>query len=1173
MSTSIGALVGTVSLEDRFSNALDGVLNRTSSFINRLDSGVGRLAAGFGIVSGAIAAVAGTIGYMGTQGSKLNDLDRSFEKLAGGIGNANAIMRAMNKGVADTVDSTDLLGVANRALGTGAIRTAEQFGVVAAAARAYSRDGLGSVEKNLGIVSNALASGNTRQLRYLTGIIDTTKAEQELAKQLGVGTSELTQRQKQEAARTAILDKMSEKVRSAGALEVSFAERITQVRLAVANWFDDVNKRVAALPSIGRAFEAITGAINKNFGGGFKTLADVVVDFIDRFAKNVEKYGPTVIDWAARAWQWIKDIGELVKVYWDLVPDWIKTIGAEAIVTGVALKLVAGATTSVGGGLVEMGGSIGGSISGFRDLLSMTKDLGTSLKDLYKAGIGAEILGWLHGIELAAGAAAGTFGLLAGAVGAVVGAVATIGFMDKGVLGGRGTQLAGDIERVLFGPKKMGNRKVIGDLNIMGIGPGAPGFLAGGSPDLRDPATATQGTEALAKQAAERAAGYWDEYFTFIDRRTVGELEQKENAIDRWYQREKATLEKLKLAHSDYTRAVAALDALRIEKLVDAQNTVIPSRPMPLGSMQPFSAFPGGEGLPSFVPSFIPPIGANPNPLGGAASPVMGAFSDAFQRLPSLLISSFTGGGDWKGALQSVGVSITDNLFGKDGALKNVTKSVGDFASKGLSKVFGSSIGKMLGDGVAAFMPGLGGLVGPLLEKALPKVKEFFGGPSQKELKGRDLAKTFEESIGKALTVAQRAEAGTEKWRQTTVGVRDMYLDAGLTIEDARAATERLWAATKQGEEAVQAVINQINATKELSQARKDLKDIEKQLGAQQLQNMGAVLAILQDQEAAARMTGRELNDLGIIAVASFGAAIEAGMSFSEALRAAGPGLANLQQAFEAVGITADDEFVAILARLGRIQQQNPALVAGIDALGDSFSALNALGRLTPETFAAIERTGSSMYSRIQSEVAALGGGTEDALALMQDYLHRAEKAARDLGIPLDANTQRLIDQSKELNIWQETGKSATDILIDKMTELTDRIADLIEQILGVPDINVGVNYTDPGLPDPGNPDPAPGGQNGLLPRYLSGGQRPVIMTPRGADIYPAMIRADETVLTPNQYHDTVASAFSQGAAAGSLRGEMFVETVVMVGEEVFARQVRKVQDKDVRMRRKVRGA
>jgi hypothetical protein len=193
----------------------------------------------------------------------------------------------------------------------------------------------------------------------------------------------------------------------------------------------------------------------------------------------------------------------------------------------------------------------------------------------------------------------------------------------------------------------------------------------------------------------------------------------------------------------------------------------------------------------------------------------------------------------------------------------------------------------------------------------------------------------------------------------------------------------------------------------------------------------------------------QELEDLGLIAVATFGAAIAAGKSFAEALALASPGLAQLSDAFKTLGIDTDNAALRVLMLQSTILQRNPSLIQGVAGLGSAFVALSNMGMLNVDTFNALSRTGAQMYARIQGEVAALGGTTVDALLPMQDYLHKAEEAARQLGIPLDENTQMLIDQSKELGIWKETGKTANEKMLEGIGALIAKMDEFITRITG----------------------------------------------------------------------------------------------------------------------------
>lgn len=229
----------------------------------------------------------------------------------------------------------------------------------------------------------------------------------------------------------------------------------------------------------------------------------------------------------------------------------------------------------------------------------------------------------------------------------------------------------------------------------------------------------------------------------------------------------------------------------------------------------------------------------------------------------------------------------------------------------------------------------------------------------------------------------------------------------------------------------------------------------------------------LVDQSAAAAGARQELSDLGVQALATFNAAIASGMTYAQALGQIGPALTTLQQAYKDLGLDVDNAALSALFMQNTILTSNPQLIAGVNGLSQEMIALSNMGLLNAETFGAMQRTGEQMYSRLQAATAAAGGTTRDALLPMQDYLHRAAEQAELLGIPLDDNTQLLIDQSKELGIWKDTGKSANQLMLDMMTELVKVMKELAAKIGGVgsaiadiPDRTVNIGWHVDPFPD-----------------------------------------------------------------------------------------------------------
>lgn len=192
------------------------------------------------------------------------------------------------------------------------------------------------------------------------------------------------------------------------------------------------------------------------------------------------------------------------------------------------------------------------------------------------------------------------------------------------------------------------------------------------------------------------------------------------------------------------------------------------------------------------------------------------------------------------------------------------------------------------------------------------------------------------------------------------------------------------------------------------------------------------------------------LASLGTQAVSTFATMVAAGKSEAEALKAVGPGLASLQKSYKDLGIDITDVGLSALVMQSTINDGNPTLMAGVAGLASGMVAMDNIGLMNIGTFQGMETSGMQMYIRLQSQVAAVGGTTRDALVPMQAYLRQAEIEAKSLGTNLDGNTTELIRQSKELGVWKDVGKSANEALLDGMTRLVDKVSELVDHLNGV---------------------------------------------------------------------------------------------------------------------------
>lgn len=216
--------------------------------------------------------------------------------------------------------------------------------------------------------------------------------------------------------------------------------------------------------------------------------------------------------------------------------------------------------------------------------------------------------------------------------------------------------------------------------------------------------------------------------------------------------------------------AQLAPSILQVNSALDAQNPLVSS-------------------MTSMWAQFAPTVAQNTAAAGASTEGFFGRVFGGAQGLgasvSSIFQAAFTGGGGALGAVKS-------------------------FATQTLSTMLSMIPG--LPPWVSAFAGPIVEMFSKLAKKAADFFRGLFGGPSRDELNGRKIVEEFESNLANLLTSQQRAEAGNDAWKQTVIAIRDAYIAAGLTEEQALRDAERLWASSREGAEASKAVIAQIEA-------------------------------------------------------------------------------------------------------------------------------------------------------------------------------------------------------------------------------------------------------------------------------------------------------------------------------------------------------------------------
>jgi TP901 family phage tail tape measure protein len=153
-----------------------------------------------------------------------------------------------------------------------------------------------------------------------------------------------------------------------------------------------------------------------------------------------------------------------------------------------------------------------------------------------------------------------------------------------------------------------------------------------------------------------------------------------------------------------------------------------------------------------------------------------------------------------------------------------------------------------------------------------------------------------------------------------------------------------------------------------------------------------------------------EFDRLGIIAVGAFNAARSAGLGYLEAVDQISPGLDRMSTIQEQLGLTGNAAF-AELSKFRGLVSGNETLVASAEALNETILALSNIGGLTVETLAALEGQGLQTFDQLT----AAGFSSGQSIEIMRGFIENLKLAHEQLGEPIGANTQALIDQADAL--------------------------------------------------------------------------------------------------------------------------------------------------------------
>lgn len=213
-----------------------------------------KMAKGFGLLKTAVigfisGALVRGVTQLAKAGAELDSLDQSFEKLSANLGiNSDEALRELKKFSGGTIATKDIILSANRAMVLGVAKNTEEFGTLMQIARLRARDlGLTTTQAFNDIVTG-IGRSSPLILDNLGIVIKQNEAYKTYAEELGKTTDALTDNEKREALKFAVLKQGREEIERAGKVTLTYSEQMQKLSATVTDLKNEFGR--ALLPTI-----------------------------------------------------------------------------------------------------------------------------------------------------------------------------------------------------------------------------------------------------------------------------------------------------------------------------------------------------------------------------------------------------------------------------------------------------------------------------------------------------------------------------------------------------------------------------------------------------------------------------------------------------------------------------------------------------------------------------------------------------------------------------------------------------------------------------------------------------------------------------------------------------------------------------------------------------------
>lgn len=297
---NVGTVTGKIELDAASVAATLGDINtKLDAFGQHLDNGgegaknitEGIIGAEAAMKAFEMAVDAGKeeLEYLIDEGSKAGGIRDAFDHLTEGAGLSKDVLGQLGTALHGTVDDVTLMKSVNTDLSAGLHLTSAQYDLIAKSAFALSKAEGIDVKDAFEQVNDAMVKGQARGVAMLTGRISQIDAEQKYATALGTTVNHLSEQDKIDAQRQAILDGLTAAQGRLGDTQMTLSDRIQAGLTSFENFNSELGESItkspvltAALDNIGKVFTSSLGdkdTMIQTLTHLFESGTIIVVDF------------------------------------------------------------------------------------------------------------------------------------------------------------------------------------------------------------------------------------------------------------------------------------------------------------------------------------------------------------------------------------------------------------------------------------------------------------------------------------------------------------------------------------------------------------------------------------------------------------------------------------------------------------------------------------------------------------------------------------------------------------------------------------------------------------------------------------------------------------------------------------------------------------------------------